>query len=381
MSTKKRSRFRPNPKLTNHAAYKNLHAGWRKQILQNGLEMFQARDFAGIHFLRPLELASVENLSITSACTYYRARKLPCPSPELLLKRCREVPPEQMEIQVNHALEQQFQALPRKVRQGLRRQGMVIVDFHVDPYYGDPTTPYVTTGPVKQSTNRGFCYLTAELYAPGGNQTIAVVVRRPGERTTDLFWDLFNRIEFILQPKIFLLDGAFATVEILEGLQTRGIAFVARKAITRRLRPLALAYSLTDNWEALRTFRAIAFLDRTKTRETTVQVTFQQVQGAMKALVVAFGATLMPTDAEQLYRHRFSIETGYRDKHPFQARTCSRHLSVRLLLFLFAIMLWNLWQTFLYLVQQRQQPSGSCLILWRRQLRIIKLFLLRDELL
>ena len=199
--------------------------------------------------------------------------------------------------------------------------------------------------------------------------------------TTDLFWDLFTRIEFILQPKLLLFDGEFATVQILDGLQRKGVPFVARKNITKRLRPLALAYSLTDNWEDLRTFRAITLLDKTKTHETIVPVTFQRVQGEMKALVISPVLSITPAEADRLYKKRFGIETGYRDKHPFQARTCSKHMSVRLLLYLFAIMEWNLWQLFLLLANRGQTTSRDRLTMWRRQLRTIKLFLLRDELL
>lgn len=381
MTPKKRSRFRANPEITNHIAYKNLYARWQKRTPLNELQLFQSRDFAPVDFLRPLTLAAVGNLSITSACTYYRTIKIPCPSPELLLKHCREEDPEQMEIHVNQALEQHFRGLPGKIRREFRKRGTVIIDFHVDPYYGNPENPHVTTGKVKQSTSRGYSYLTAELYAPRGKQTIAVIFRRPGESINDLFGDLFSRIELILQPKLLLFDGEFAIVQILKKLQSRGIPFIARKSITPRLKPLALAYSLTDSWERLRTFRAISFLDKTKTHEATVQVTFQRVNGTMKALVAPLSLPLTPEEADRLYRQRFAIETGYRDKHPFQARTCSKNLSVRLLLFLFAILLWNLWQAFLLLVNRGSIALQKRLTAWRRQLRTVKLFLLRDELL
>lgn len=318
---------------------------------------------------------------MTSACTYYRAIIIPCPSPELLLKRCREKDLGQIEIHLNHTLEQQFRDLPGKIRRKFRKRGTVIIDFHVDPYNGNPNNPHVTTGKVKRSTSLGYSYLTAELYSLRGKQTIVVVFRRPGESPPDLFWDLFTRIEFILLPKLFLFDGEFAIVRILKELQVRAISFIARKSLSPRLKSLALAYSLTDQWERLRTFRAITFLDYTKTHEATVQVTFQRVRGKMKPLVASSFLSLAPEEADRLYRQHFAIETGYRDKHPFQARTCSSHLSVRLLLFLFAILLWNLWQAFLLLVNHGSLPPKKRLVAWRRQLRTVKLFLFRDELL
>ena len=381
MTPKKRYNLRVNPKRTNHVEYKKLYARWKKRNYLNDVEIFHTEDYTQETFINPILLASTGNLSIINACTYYRQSGIKCPSAELVLLRCREVPSDKMETHVNHALEKQFSDLPGKIRRDYRKRGIVIIDFHRDPYYGKADNPHVTSGAVKHSTRLAYSYLTADLYSPKGKQTIAVVHRPRGESIENLFWDLYTRIEFFLRPKLLLMDGEFSIVKILHELDQQGVKYVARKSISPRLKFLALAYTLTDDWESLRKFHAITLLDKTKKFETTVHVTFQREHHTIKALVVSPWLSLTPEEAEQQYDLRFSIDSGYRDKHAFQARTSSDHLSVRLIIFLFAIMLWNLWQAFLVLVARRSTRAISFLMRWRRQLRTIRLFLLRDELL
>ena len=285
-----------------------------------------------------------------------------------------------MELHLNHALETQFTALPGNLRRQFRKHGVVIIDFHNDPYYGRPDNPDVVIGPRKHGTNLFYSYLTADLLTPRGQLTIAVVPRRPGEAIYDLFWDLLTRVEFLLTPKLLLFDGELATVQVLNSLQEKGYPYIARLKISPRLRPLALAYALTDDWEQKRTFRAITLLDKTKTVETTVHVTFQRIQKEMKALTISPILDLPPQEAEQVYRKRFGIETGYRDKHLLQGRTTSKNLAVRLVLFGMACMLWNLWQTFLMLGSDPAQGTLSRVGVWRRRLRPINRLVLRDEL-
>ena len=137
---------------------------------------------------------------------------------------------------MNHAFEKQFSDLPAKVRREFRKHGVVIIDYHTDPYYGSLDNADTVTIAKKRSTTRAYSYLTAELWSPRGNFTIALLHRPPGESTSNLFWDLWARIEMIVTPKLLLFDGEFATVNILEGLGKRRVPFIGRKSITRRMK-------------------------------------------------------------------------------------------------------------------------------------------------
>jgi len=187
MNCNKRSKFRPNPQLTTHFTYKNLRASWVRHNHWNELDCFHTRTFTPDQFLKPLELASRTQTSLNDACMTYRAQKILCPSEETFLRQCRQEGEDLMELHFNHALQTQFLALPGKLRRQYRKHGVVIIDFHLDPYYGQPDNPYVVTGPRKQGTNLFYSYLTADLRTPRGQKTLAVVPSRTGEPLYDLF--------------------------------------------------------------------------------------------------------------------------------------------------------------------------------------------------
>lgn len=374
----KRSKLRINPKLKNHAVFQKHFSRWKKGNSLNEVESFHTRDFSPDQFYKPLELASIENLSISSACLYYRSLGLKVPSSETLLDCCQREGDDRMEIHINHLLEDFYLGLPGQIRRLFRRWSILIVDFHQDLYYGDPDNPNIRKVKPKRSTNMAYCYLTADLYTPKGKVTIACVHQKPGMSVEMVFSDLLARVELILTPKLIIFDGEFTNVKIMDSLKRKGISFIGRKSISKRLRPLALAYSLTDNWEELRKWHAMKFISNDHNFETLVHVTFHRVGYVMKAIAISPDLDLTPEEVEQWYSKRFNIESGYRDKHLFQARTTSKILSIRYLILAFAFIFWNLWQIFLMLVSCAQNYSLNRVSKWRRELRTIKLFLLRD---
>lgn len=182
----------------------------------------------------------------------------------------------------------------------------------------------------------------------------------------------------ILTPKLILIDGEFLTVDIANQLFEKNIAWIGRKSVTRRVEPLSLAYKLTDNWKEKRQFTAIKLLAKNKIDETTIHVTFQQTKEGLKALAVSPILNITPEEAETYYKLRFNIETGYRDKHLFQARTTAKTMDVRFFILIFSFILWNLWQAFLILAASKNPEKLGRIAKWRRELRTIKLFELRD---
>ncbi|MFX0062355.1 MAG: hypothetical protein ACFFC7_09230 [Candidatus Hermodarchaeota archaeon] len=134
----------------------------------NEVDFLRTKHFMPPDFLKSFLLASVDNTSITDAFTYHRVQGFGCPSSELVLQCCRSVAPTEMEVHVNWALRQQFQDLPPAFRRTFKKGGVVIIDFHGDPYYGNRENPLVTKGPTKRSTQWSSQYLTAALASPRG---------------------------------------------------------------------------------------------------------------------------------------------------------------------------------------------------------------------
>ena len=201
---------------------------------------------------------------------------------------------------------------------------------------------------IKRSTNYFYEYLTADIFSKKGSFTIAILHRTPHERIISLIKKLMNYIETILSPKIIIFDGEFAHIDVLALLKEKGIKFLGRKSRTQKVKEHLERYYSSSNWEKRRKWRSIEFRSwRSKTKSISVEICPKNVHGEKRTLIKSQDWTITPQKADLLYKHRFSIESGYRDKHKFQIFTCTKILSTRLLIYLFAILLWNCWQSFL----------------------------------
>lgn len=120
-------------------------------------------------------------------------------------------------------------------------------------------------------------------------------------------------------------------------IDNSGISFVSSQRISYQIQPLALIYSLTDNWEELRHWHAMTLRSDDKKHEITVHVTLQRMHTRMKALVIAPYLDWSSEEAEWWYNKEFNIKTGYRDKHQFLARTSSKTLAGQYLILLFTL--------------------------------------------
>jgi hypothetical protein len=97
------------------------------------------------------------------------------------------------------------------------------------------------------------------------------------------------------------------------------------------------------------------------------------LHGVLKAIIKSPDCQLSASEAIKFYSQRFLIETGYRDKHKFQAQTCSRSASIRIFFFVLACILWNIWQIFLHSVGRTDKSSIRRKYQWRYRLPVIQL--------
>ena len=120
----KRNKLRINPKLRNHCQFQKLFAQWKKQNPLNDVERFNTRDFPFSKMCKALELASLENWSISSSSLYYRSLGFDIPSSETILDCCHQEGEEIMFAHLNTTLEAFFQDLPGKIRRQFRKSGI-----------------------------------------------------------------------------------------------------------------------------------------------------------------------------------------------------------------------------------------------------------------
>ena len=332
----------------NNSRYKEIRQRLLNLNLLKKLSSFNTRKYGSQEYFSALEHTSLYKISIKQTCLAKRLQGRKYPSPEQIMKCCREISPEAMTNFVNIALQSQFNTLPKNIQQQLKKSGILIIDFHQDCYYGDKNNPYVRKSRVKKSINLFYEYLTADIYCKSGSFTIALFHRAPRESILSLMKRLLDHVEKVLSIKIILFDGEFPTIDILNLLIHKEVKFLGRKSRTERVKYHADAYYKNSDWQTTRKWRPIELRSKSSnSKAVKVEITPQRLHGEMKFLVKSPGWFITPNYAEKLYEKRFNIETGYRDKHKFQIFMCTKILSTRLLIFLMAILLWNCWQSFL----------------------------------
>jgi IS4 transposase len=82
----------------------------------------------------------------------------------------------------------------------------------------------------------------------------------------------------------------------------------------------------------------------TNHQSVKIHVTAYKLNGIIKVITKPLWDNLSVEDARKLYDKRFKIDGGYKEKHTFQAVTSSRKWTVRLVLFLISVLLWNVWR-------------------------------------
>lgn len=328
--------------------YKKVHQNLFRLNILNPLPSFTTCKYTSQAYFTVFEHASVHQRSIKQTCLINRLQGRNCPSPEQVMKCCREISPEVMTHYVNIALQSQFNTLPKMIQHQLKKSRTLIIDFHQDCYYGEISNPHVKKGKTKKSTTLFYEYLTADLYCKNGCFTIALIHRTPGERIFSLVKKLLECVEEVIKIKVVLFDGEFATLDFLHFLIQKGIFFLGRKSKTRLVKTHLNRYYMNSNWEHDKKWRAIELHSKyAKCKAVSVDICPQNVHGKLKFLIKSPSWSISPKYAEILYRKRFHIETGYRDKHKFQIFTCTKIFSTRLLIIVMATLLWNCWQSFL----------------------------------
>jgi len=335
-----------------NSKYDTLRKRFLSFNLFNKLSAFTTRKYHSKEYQAVFEYASLEQISIKQACLIERFRGRKCPSPEQVMKCCRKITSERMTKFVNRALKAQFNALPKGIQQQFKTSGTLIIDFHQDCYYGDSSNPYVRIGKVKKSTNLFYEYITADLYCKHGCFTISLFHRPSGVKIVSLVEKVLYHVKTVISPKIVLFDGEFAVIDVLNLLKHEGLKYLGRKSRTPRVMRSFQGYKEDSNWKQNRKWHLLEMMSRKRRQKTVmVEICPQNIHGTMKALVKSPGWQITPTHADKLYKMRFNIETGYRDKHEFQLFTCTKILSTRLLFFLVSIQAWNCWQCFLIWVR------------------------------
>ena len=280
---------------------------------------------------------------------------------------CRDLAGAPSDQAVFNALSDGFpktlKALERRLNEGLtghlsrgmrRRKWNVAIDWHLEPYYGQPNKSKneLYYGEARQGTTKFHAYATACIIEYGQRYTLALTWVRRHETTVVAVRRLIARIRDIgLKIRRLLLDRAFFSTTVIEFLQQEQLPFLmpvmfrGRRPKNRRAtglhairqRPAGwYQYTLKNRRRQGPTFSVCVSYRTHKNRKDGKHV-------QKKLLFAAWRVRGTPTQIREGYRLRFGIETSYRQLRQARIYTCTRDPHLRLVFIAIALILRNLW--------------------------------------
>ena len=315
--------------------------------------------------------AAARSISVSAACRDLANG----PSDHAVLTALDEGLPKTLTVLERRLNEAMTDYMPRRMR---RRTWEIAIDFHLDPYYGQPhrSRNEIYYGQAKQGTSKFHAYASACIVEYGRRYTVAMTWVRRHESTVTVLRRLLRRIREIgLKTRCLLLDRGFFSIAVMTLLQELNLPFLMPvKFSGRRPKPGRKA-------TGLRAFKQqpAGWYSHTMKRgkqEVTfsVCVGYRRYQnrkdGKMrnqKLLFAAWRVQGSPTAIRERYRKRFGIETSYRQHRQGRIYTCTRNPRLRLFFIAVAFILRNIW---VWIHQTRlAEGSGNTMTLHLERLR------------
>lgn len=322
---------------------KNLGLEWLVQTNPFALTPAKNSPWTLKDLWTPLWLASCLRKSVPTLISWRSLMDLPSPCAKTVWNHIPPLSLEEATAQLCQGLLDFPQTVPRRARQRLRRVGLLALDWHDWPYYGDVRTPGTIGGKRKAGTKRFFRLQTAEFVAGSFRYTVALELVQKGDDRGTHALGLVEVAERCHRVHTVVADGAFFSAALVAGLTARETDFCIRaplnKRLTRHLRevapqlqePGAVAYVAT------------AVGTRGQTNYTPIMAAFLIEKKEYRCYALPRYSRRPHQELLKAYKRRFGIETGYRVKRQALSRTCTTNPVIRLLLFFLAILVTNLW--------------------------------------
>jgi hypothetical protein len=241
--------------------------------------------------------------------------------------------------------------LPRPMR---RRSWQVAIDWHLQPYYGEPyaSRNEIYYGKPRQGTKKFHAYATACIVQYGQRYTLALSWVRRQETMAVVLGRLIAQIRNSgLKTRCVLLDRAFFSVPVVALLQQEKLPFLM-PVVFRGRKPKRGRKATGLRWIQRQRAGWHEHTLQNKQRQATIAVCVayrthrnrkdrKRVQ--QKLLFGAWRVHGSPQEIRTRYRKRFGIETSYRQMRQARIYTCTRNPRLRLVFVAVALILRNLW--------------------------------------
>jgi hypothetical protein len=291
--------------------------------------------------------AAAQMISICAAC----GDMANAPSDQAVFTALAEGLPKTLSVLERRLNEALTDHLPRSLRRGAWR---VAIDWHLEPYYGQPykSRNELYYGKPDRGTTKFHAYASACIVQYGHRYTLALTWIRRHETTVTVLRRLLARVrEIEVNIKFLLLDRAFFNVPVTEFLQQENLPFLM-PVMMRGRRPKKRRPKTGLRWIKSQKAGWYPHTLKNGKRQVTVKVCVayrthrnrkDRKCKKQKLLFAAWGVHGSPTQIRELYRKRFGIESSFRQRRQARIYTCTRDPHLRLVFVAVALILRNLW--------------------------------------
>jgi hypothetical protein len=257
-----------------------------------------------------------------------------------------------LEGRLNEAL---TMARPRRLQ---RRSWRVAIDWHLEPYYGQPykSRNELCRNKSRQGTTHFHVYATACIVQYGQRYTLALTWVRRHESTVVVLKRLLAQIRKIgVKIRALLLDRAFFSAAVTAWLQAEKIPFLMPVVIRgRRPKKKRNKQTAKTGLRWIKRQKAGWYTHTLKNGQHTATIRVcvayrtyyhrkKRKRGCQKLLFAAWRVSGAPVEIRERYRKRFGIESSFRQMRQARIYTCSRNPHLRLVFVAVALLLRNLW--------------------------------------
>jgi putative transposase len=211
----------------------------------------------------------------------------------------------------------------------------IAFDFTDEPWHGEDL-PFIVRGEADRGTTRFIRWASVSILADPVRFVAATAPVFPDTSKTEVIEFLLGELPPWLRFRRAFLDRGFYSVDVLTMLEENHIGYVVAARRTSRVKKAIRALRQKGKTSMRYTVRSLS---------DSIGTTLFFVEDE-DGEVHAFVTNLPVKDAERLaqaYRKRWGIETAFRVKNGFRAKTCARTYPVRFALYMMAMALYNFW--------------------------------------
>jgi hypothetical protein len=252
--------------------------------------------------------------------------------------------------------------LPKALRTHPQRLAidLTLIAYHGRPFRG---LDEVYRGQAKDGTSHFHADATADVVRHGRRSTVALTGVRKGEPLKDVIPRLLRQAARVgIRPSLLLLDRGFYIVAVVRYLQ-------------QARHPFLMPVVCHGRSPKQRGGPSGSYVFRTWKKSGWSHYTLTD---AKKRTATVFWGD-RPSSPESVFatsRHRFGIESSYRQMHEGRIRTTTRRPTLRLLDVGIALVLRNLWVWLPYAILSRPRRGGRVILLERLRWETLLLWLL-----